>query len=457
MTEIKSNQQCLLVSADESARKTLGQMLNKNKLQAVCINSPAEAARFPDLNIFNTIFIDMDSGLRGMDLLQKVRKLGPAINVIIILDDELLYTAGQALKLGALSIITKPIKLPQASTVLELVNKDIVISRQRLATRHLTEKGIKFPLIIHNSPAMKNLMAKIEKVATSDTPVLLLGESGAGKDLIARTIHQQSRRSQSLFFAINCAGFTSTLLESELFGHEKGAFTGADKLQQGLFEVADGGTVFLDEIGDMSLEAQSKLLRILESGEFRRVGGNVNLYTDVRIIAATNLDFKTLVKTNRIRHDLYYRINTIALNIPPLRERVEDIKNLSEYFLEILGHDIGKKYSLDPDALAALESYSWPGNVRQLKNTIESLLLLTEGPVIRVADLPEWILLPQDPPPQKESDTLSLSESVKKTEIRQIAKTLAKTSGNRRNAARLLGLSEPTLYRKLKEYGLLNP
>lgn len=451
MSDTENNiYRCLVITEDEHTYEILKLKMEPRNYHISNIASIEHINQFTTLNAFNTIFIDMAStSNRDVNFLQNIKKNLPLTEIIVIVNSDSMDIAAKCLRLGALDFITKPINLDYLESVLETTTKKLLISRQQLANQHIVEtKIIRFPRIIHESPLMKELMSKADRISQANSAVLILGESGTGKELIARTIHQKSHRCQNPFCAINCSSFTSTLLESELFGHEKGAFTGADTLQRGLFEFSDGGTIFMDEIGDMPLEAQSKLLRILESGEFRRVGGNLNLYTDVRIIAATNQNLETLVKSNKFRQDLYYRINTIILNLPALRERKGDIKILAEYFLKIIGQEIGKRCLLSDEVLHILESYYWPGNVRQLRNTIESLLLLTDSETIQVADLPAWLFGSRNLP--QNEDILSLEE----LEKQHILKTLRKTQGNKREAARLLDIDESTLYRKLKDYGI---
>ncbi len=293
---------------------------------------------------------------------------------------------------------------------------------------------------------MKEVVELVDKVSASHSPILILGESGTGKELIARTIHLKSPRSRACFLALNCATLPESLIESELFGHERGAFTGADELRRGLFEVAHTGSLFLDEIGEMSPACQAHLLRVLESGEFRRVGGRSNLHTDVRLIAATSRDLAVALKEGRLRQDLFFRLNTVTIALPPLRERKEDIWPLAQYFLQIISKEMVRKMSLSEEARPAFERHTWLGNVRELRNTIERLVLLVDHEDIRLSDLPYELAGPAASAIAENPLTL------REVEKQHILKTLAQTKGNRREAARLLGISEPTLYRKLSQY-----
>lgn len=450
----------LIIDDEPDVRDMMSVALERQGYTAVTAQNGEEGLKKAAQDKFAVAIVDINMpGIDGIATLGKLKKIDSGIEVIMATGYGTIESAIESMRQGAFDYLNKPFHINELTVVIEKALEKCRLketaalyerskSEHRLVTQRLTETGFKFPLIIQKSQSMQNLLNKVEKVASSNTPVLILGESGAGKDFIARIIHQKSPRSQGPFFTINCAGFTSTLLESELFGHEKGSFTGADKLQHGLFEVANGGTVFMDEIGDLSLDAQSKILRLLESGEFRRVGGAANLYTDIRLIASSNQDVDTLVKTGKIRHDLYYRINAVMLRIPSLRERKEDIRTIAEYFLKVIGQEMGKKRFLSQEVIDTFESFHWPGNVRQLRNTIESLLLLTENQTIQVTDLPAWIFTANNPPAKE--DVIPLEE----IEKQHILKVLKKTQGNRREAVRLLGISEPTLYRKLKEYGI---
>ncbi|MBI5778802.1 MAG: sigma-54-dependent Fis family transcriptional regulator [Planctomycetes bacterium] len=302
--------------------------------------------------------------------------------------------------------------------------------------------------IVYQSRVMQQVMDMADKVAQSDSPVMILGETGTGKELIARYIHLNSRRKRYEFLDVNCASISQSLLENELFGHEKGSFTGADEQRRGLFELAHRGTLFMDEIGEMSVTTQSNLLRVLETGAFRRIGGETTLKTDVRLITATNKDLESRIAEKTFRDDLYYRLNTIVITLPPLRKRKDDIWFLAEHFLSVSNKQQGLKKHFAPDVQPIFERYHWSGNVRELKNTVERMVLLSEEDEIKLSDMfPDKLFMQAK---TGESSLLPLEE----VEKRYVLKVLSYTRGNRREAAGLLKISEPTLYRKIKEYNI---
>jgi DNA-binding NtrC family response regulator len=327
------------------------------------------------------------------------------------------------------------------------------LTQQNTALRRMVAQRSQPPLVLGRSPAMAAILATVERVAAADANVLIEGESGTGKGLIAQTIHQQSRRADGPFLALNCSGFQDQLLESELFGHEKGAFTGAATLKQGLFEVADRGTLFLDEVAEMSPAMQAKLLQVLDSREFRRVGGIRLHRVDVRIVAATNKPMQREVEAGRFREDLYYRLNVVNILVPPLRERREDVPILAEHFLTRLQASTGSRKTLSPEALQVLAEYPWPGNVRELSNIIERLVILTPGGIIGPEVLPPSMRGPHPAVPEPASGPVSLSEM----ERLHITHILQKTAGKKMQAARLLGIDLKTLNKKILDYGISLP
>jgi DNA-binding NtrC family response regulator len=441
-----------MVEDDRKVSQILKFRLEKSGHQVTCTETAEEAIKLLGVQGFDVVLLDiMLPGKDGLDLLREVKAALPLTEIIIISALSSMNTATEALRLGVLDYISKPVDFDRLQRALEAAKEKLRASRQQIAIQRLVEAKAVFPEIIYESQSMKEVMRIIQKAAPSDSPILILGESGTGKELIARTIHKMSLRNQNAFLPINCAGFPLALLESELFGYEKGAFTGAYQLRRGLFEIAHQGTIFMDEIADMSLELQSKLLRVLESGEFRRVGGKTNLVTDVRLIVATNQDLTAMTRTGRFRQDLLFRINTITVSLPPLRERKEDIRPLAKYFLEIISAQAGKRKGFSEEVLNAFERYTWPGNVRELRNMVERLFILAEQDVIGLDELPDQISCTA-PLFERAEDTLSLEE----VERQHILRVLAKTKGNRRETARILRISEPTLYRKLKDYNLIN-
>jgi Nif-specific regulatory protein len=319
----------------------------------------------------------------------------------------------------------------------------------------------RYRLISGSNPKMKAILDMARRVATASSTVLLLGESGTGKEVLARVLHQWSPRAEQPFVAVNCVALTPELLESELFGHERGAFTGAIAQKKGKFELADGGTIFLDEIGDLAPHLQAKLLRVLQDREFQRVGGVKDIRVDVRVLAATNRDLQGALQKGQFREDLYYRLNVVSITLPPLRERSDEIASLVVHFLERYGHELKRpRLGIDPTVLAALEGYRWPGNVRELQNVIERAVVLSPGPMISLADLPAEIRTPV----QEAAGTVSalqgvdpilpLGEAVEAFKRAKIRQTLEATSGNQTKAAQLLGIPRPNLSRLMKNLGL---
>jgi DNA-binding NtrC family response regulator len=362
-------------------------------------------------------------------------------------------TAIEAMKLGAYDYLTKPFKLAEVEIVLRRAAERRRLTQENTALRRMVAQRGQPPLVLGESGAMASVLATVERIAAADANVLIEGESGTGKGLIAQTIHQRSPRSQGPFLAINCSGFQDQLLESELFGHEKGAFTGAVGLKQGLFEVAERGTLFLDEVAEMSPAMQAKLLQVLDSREFRRVGGTRLHRADVRVVAATNKSMQGEVDSGRFREDLYYRLNVVNILVPPLRERREDIPILVEYFLTRFQASEGVRKTLSPDALQSLVEYPWPGNVRELSNIIERLVILTQGEVIGSDALPANIRSPRASAREAQSGALSLAEM----ERLHIARVLRDTGWKKMLAARLLAIDLKTLNKKIRDYRIEVP
>jgi two-component system, NtrC family, response regulator AtoC len=358
--------------------------------------------------------------------------------------------AVQAMKEGAFDFITKPFDLDHIVLIVEKA-----LERERLKRgfeRFTEEESQRYRLMGGESPKMKLAIETAKKAAASKSTVLLLGESGTGKEVFARAIHQWSDRSGDPFIAINCVGLGKELLESELFGHEKGAFTGAHQLKKGKMELAHGGTVFLDEVGDISAELQTKLLRFLQEREFERVGGTQAIHVDVRVIAATNRDLGNAIKERRFREDLYYRLNVIPISLPPLRERREDIPVLAKYFLRRSAAETKKNFTgIEADAEARLVAHEWPGNVRELANVIERAVVLGQGPEVSVDDLPPRIVYSEA---EDNSVGLSYRAAVDAARADVIRRTLATTRGNRAAAARILGLHKTHLLSLMKSLGI---
>jgi len=390
----------------------------------------------------------------GLAVLGAAMEFSPGTKVILITAHSSVATCRTALQRGAFDYIEKPLDLDELRTVVSRATIDTAQKRMILDLRQRLDEKYGFENIVGTSPGMLKVLETVRRVAPSDLPVLILGESGTGKELIANAIHSNSRRAEKRFTAINCAGLSETLLEDELFGHVKGAYTGAAADRPGRFEHADGGTMFLDEVGDMPLEMQAKLLRVLENGEVVRVGANEPIRVDVRIISATNSDLSERIKDKKFREDLYFRIKGVTIDLPPLRSRREDMPLLIEHFIKNANeaHGAGVK-GITPDARRVLMTYPWPGNVRQLRSVIENMVVLTEGEKLGVEDLPDDIY---QPPQDTASGPLGQLAGIRLEEAEKelIRNTLKMTGGNREQAATILGIGERTLYRKIKEYGI---
>jgi DNA-binding NtrC family response regulator len=400
----------------------------------------------PDL-----LVLDIEMPVKsGLHVLQELRRRGSETTVIMITAYGTIERAVQAMKEGAYDFITKPFDLDHIALVVEKA-----LEREKLKRgleQFSKEAADRYRLVGGESPKMRVAMETARKAAISKSTVLLLGESGTGKEVFARAIHNWSERRSEPFIAINCVGLSKDLLESELFGHEKGAFTGAHQLKKGKMEQAQGGTVFLDEVGDISAELQTKLLRFLQEREFERVGGTQPIPVDVRVIAATNRDLGNSIKQGRFREDLYYRLNVIPISLPPLRERREDIAILANYFLRRFAAETKKVFTgIAAEAEASLVAYPWPGNVRELGNVIERAAVLGEGPEIRLDDLPPRIASTELESP---TDELSYRHAVDEARADVIKRALAHTNGNRAAAARILGMHKTHLLNLIKTLGI---
>ncbi|MFB3891611.1 MAG: sigma-54-dependent transcriptional regulator [Phycisphaerae bacterium] len=410
-------------------------------------------ARHFDIIVTDLVLGGAEDGLAVLDA--AIRE-SPGTKVILITAHSSVATCREALQKGAFDYIEKPLDLDELRAVVQRAAQDTAQRRMIQELRQQLDEKYGFENIVGDSPAMLKVLETIRRVAPSDLPVLILGESGTGKELIANAIHSNSRRKDKRFTAINCAGLSETLLEDELFGHVKGAYTGAAADREGRFEHADGGTMFLDEVGDMPLEMQAKLLRVLENGEVVRVGANDPIRVDVRIISATNSDLAARVKDRKFREDLYFRIKGVTIDLPPLRQRREDIPLLIEHFIKRANESHGCKVKgISPDARRVLMAWPWPGNVRQLRSVIENMVVLAGGEKLTVDDLPPDIYQPQREAASQGGQLGGLAGiSLEDAEKLLIRNTLKMTSGNREQAASILGIGERTLYRKIKEYGI---
>jgi len=385
-------------------------------------------------------------GLNGIEVLRAIRQKNKELPVVMITAHGSIERAVEAIKSGADDFVTKPFDPEHLAVVL---TKCLERAQLKSEVEFLVQElGERHRLVIGDSAATRRIVDEAQKAAASKSTVLLLGESGTGKELFARSIHEWSERRLKPFVAINCAGLCKELVESELFGHEKGAFTGAHQLKKGKLELAHGGTVFLDEIGDLALDLQTKLLRFLQEREFERVGGTASISVDVRIIAATNRDIEAAVKAGSFREDLYHRLNVIALMLPPLRERREEISALATHFLRKFSAEAKKNFqSIAEEAIEKLLAYAWPGNVRELANVIERAVVLNEGPQLAVHHLPARVLGAQ---PIVPANALPFHEAINSYRRELIVRALANAQGNRAAAAKALGLHRTHLLKLLK-------
>lgn len=392
----------------------------------------------------------------GLSFLESSKKFRNDLPIIMMSAFGNVDTAIEAMKKGAYDYVSKPFKADEILLRLQRLSAQESILHENENLKRVLHQQTNFNNIIARSPKMLEIFDTIRKIADYKTTVLITGESGSGKELIARAVHYNSPRSNKPFVAINCSAIPDTLLESELFGYVKGAFTGANKDKKGLFEEASGGTLFLDEVGDLPVPLQVKLLRVIQEEEIRRVGSGVTQKVDVRLITATLKDLSEEIKKGTFREDLYYRLNVLPIHIPPLRERKEDIPLLVEHFLERLGQEMNKSIrTLTPETIQALGEYSWPGNVRELENTIERAMVLETGDALSVANLPDSIKNQEVNPALKAAaNELSIKKMMVIMEQELIKKALEKTNGNRTWAAKLLEISHRALLYKIKRYGL---
>ena len=392
-------------------------------------------------------------GMDGIEVLERIKALDEQVEVILVTAVKTVRTAVAAMKLGAFDYLTKPFDEEEVVSLIHRALEKRAMEREITFLRSELARRQDFDEIVGQHPEMQKLYQLIAQVARTASTVLIAGESGTGKELIARAIHRQGPRRDRPFVPVNPAAVSETLMESELFGHEKGAFTGAYQRKLGKFELAHGGTLFLDEIATLKPELQAKLLRVLQEREIERVGGTRSIKVDVRIIAATNVDLKKAVSSGTFREDLFYRLNVVPIAVPPLRERREDIPLLVNHFVRKFNQEFKKQIAgVSPEALAALQEYPWPGNVRELQNIIERSIALVEGPLIELKDLPLDLMLPDQRARAHAAETLSLNEACEQFERHLIRRVLERAGWNRTEAARLLGLHRNTLKKKLAKW-----
>jgi DNA-binding NtrC family response regulator len=439
----------LLVDDEESFRKLVGGELGRSGYAVETAGGVEEARRLLAQRSFHLVVLDvrMPDG-SGLDLLREVREASPQTEVIMLTAYGTVQEAIRAMKEGAHDFLTKPCRLAELEAVLEKAVQKQALTRGHTAMAREIERLQPSERFIGSTAQVRELIHMVERVAGTDSTVLIRGESGVGKELVARDVHRHSRRSRQPFVVVDCASLHENLLQSELFGHEKGAYTGAIRLKHGLFEVADRGTIFLDEIAELTPQLQVKLLRVLETGTFRRVGGTADIRVDVRVITATNRSLESMMREGQFREDLYYRLNVFSIHIPPLRERKDDIPLLAEHFIHNSAIQPKRNTRVSVEAMDVLLRYLWPGNVRELENVIERALILCDGGAILPEHLPMGVRLsPQFSEDIFPREMLTLEE----VERRYIRRVLEDCKGHRQKAAAILGISERNLYRKLKE------
>ncbi len=437
----------LVVDDEEIVRESLTDWLAEEGCAVEAVPDGASAIRRVGEEAWEVLLVDLKMpGIDGLQVLAEARRLQPGATVVIMTAYASVDTAVQAMKLGAYDYLVKPFEPEELSHMVGKILAQQALRRENLALRKALKQQYRFHELVSKSARMQAVFEVARSAAASNSTVLLLGESGTGKELLARAIHTESPRAEGPFVVVSCAALTESLLEGELFGHEKGAFTGATATRRGKLELAHGGTLFLDEIGDISPKLQLDLLRFLEQHEFRRVGGTEVIRVDARIIAATNRDLRQAVADGRFREDLFYRLNVIPILLPPLRERTEDIPLLVEHFLELLRAETGKAVEgVTREAMGALMARPWPGNVRELRNLLERGVVMARGPYIAAPDLE---LLPAPASPGE------VPVSLREAERRHIQTVLVRCGWNVTRAARALGIDRVTLHRKIEKYGL---
>jgi len=438
----------LVVEDDHKMRNALQMILSKEGYQVEALESAEEALERIRVRTFDLLISDIKlPGLDGMELLAAVRNFNPSTSIIMITAYATVDQAVIAMKAGAEDYISKPFNLEEIKINVRKVRERQTLIKQNKLLHQQLERKYHFENIIASSEKMTDLFRMIQKIKNSKSTVLITGETGTGKELIAKAIHFNSHRADHPFLPVNCGALSDTLLESELFGYVKGAFTGATRDKRGIFETANGGTVFLDEIGDVSSAMQQNLLRVLDSGEIQPVGSTNRTLVNVRIIAATNKDLALMVKQGEFREDLFYRLNVVGLRLPPLRERREDIGLLAVYFLKKYAEENNKPISgFSPEALRLMEQYPWPGNVRELENVIERAILLETSELITPDSLPSDIRNPINEAQPSCEELQSLEHFVRA----QIIETLQKTGNNKAKAAEILGIDRTTRWRMIR-------
>ncbi len=451
----------LLIDDEPGSRESLSLLLHREGYQVETAVAGEEALDLLAARNYDVIITDLFlPGVSGIDVLKHVKEKSLPCNVILITGNASAETAVEAMKEGAFDYITKPLNFEELKVLVAKAVEKTRLVAENIYLRQQLRGKYKFDNIIGNSPAIQTVFSRMEKILHTDSTVLILGESGTGKELVARAIHFNGARKEKPFVAINCGAIPAELLESELFGHMRGSFTGSIADKPGKFEMANKGTIFLDEIGTMPQQLQMKLLRVLQEHEVERVGSTHKTKLDVRVISATNADLEERVRNGDFREDLFYRLNVIPIHLPPLRKRYEDIPLLAKYFLRKICTDMRRPIlDLTPAAMLALEAYAWPGNVREMENVIERTVALTDSTIIDCGDLPSKIggvhlETGKLPTPQIPEDGLDLSEAIAEIERMLIKQAMERSGSIKARAASLLKINRTTLVEKIKRYDM---
>ncbi len=442
----------LIADDEEIMRSSLSDWLKEDGYDAVAVEDGFKAIEQVKAEDWDLVLVDLKMpGIDGIEVLKQINRIKPNLPVVIITAYATVDTAVTAMKEGAADYVVKPFNPEEISMVINKIVEHQRLVKENIRLRQELSRRFRFQDLIGRSPKMLKVFEMIKTIAPTKSTVLIRGESGTGKELVARAIHELSSRRKGPFIAAACGAMTETLLEAELFGYEKGAFTGAASLHKGRLEMADRGTIFLDEIGDISAKTQIDLLRFIQEREFRRLGGRELIKVDVRIIAATNKNLEEMIKKGEFRDDLYYRLNVISIELPPLRERKEDIPLLVEHFLEKYRLESGKNIErVSDDVMKILINYDWPGNVRQLENSIEHGIVVAKGNEITIEDLPQQILERF----HREDTAVDVHKDLSTLEREHIINVLNANDWNIKRSAEILGINRITLYNKIKKYNI---
>jgi DNA-binding NtrC family response regulator len=443
----------LVVDDDETVRTFCADVLSELGFEAQAAESARQALEMLESGQFDIVLADVRMpGMSGLDLLKAIRETYPDLDVVMMTGYGTVASAVQAMKQGAYDYLTKPLKVDDLQRVFQRLGEKQALAAENRLLREQVKTRQGFANLIGTSPKMQKVYRLILKVAPKRHPVLIVGESGTGKELVARAIHTYSPWHMKPFVPVDCGALTPTLIESELFGHVRGAFTGATQSRLGLLATAQGGTVFLDEVAELPVDLQVRMLRALQEREIKPIGSNERTRLDARIIAATNQELQAAVRRGDFRKELYFRLDVVAIKIPPLRERKSDIPALVHYFLDQYGGGESRVAGVSYEAMTRLMSYDWPGNVRELQNCVQRALALGSGSLIQMKDLPSNLLHQvKEGPQDQETSTL------KELERRAILQALEATHGDRLRAAQMLGIGKTTIYRKIKEYSIEEP